>query len=123
LSKHEHLLEALGTQGISSDESDPEEPGRSATYPCIYPQWHSQQLSTFLWKLDVIIEKIHASPVGRCKRGGNPLCIHPHTRKYNTTAAAPIRFPHNCYDKDWLDSLPVQSKAALQAKDIDHKFS
>ncbi|KAI6040011.1 hypothetical protein EDC04DRAFT_2894716 [Pisolithus marmoratus] len=89
LSKHQRLLEALGTQGMSSDESDTETPGRSTTYPRIYPKWRSQQLSTFLWQLDAIVEKIHASPVGRRKRGGNPLRIRPHTSKYNTAAAAP----------------------------------
>ncbi|KAI6125169.1 hypothetical protein EV401DRAFT_2207616 [Pisolithus croceorrhizus] len=105
LSRHKCLLEALGTQGMSSDESDTEVPGssRPTTYPRIYPKWCSQQLSAFLWKIDVIVEKIHASPVGRCKRGGNPLRIRPHSK--------------------WLDSLPVRSKAALKAKDVDYKFS
>ncbi|KAI6135268.1 hypothetical protein EDD17DRAFT_1502129, partial [Pisolithus thermaeus] len=125
LSRHKCLLEALGTQGMSSDESDTEVPGssRPTTYPRIYPKWCSQQLSAFLWKIDVIVEKIHASPVGRCKRGGNPLRIRPHSSKYNHAAAAPIGFPRNCYDKEWLDSLPVRSKAALKAKDVDYKFS
>ncbi|KAI6100949.1 hypothetical protein EDD16DRAFT_1526109 [Pisolithus croceorrhizus] len=67
LSTHKHLLEALGTQGMSLDESDTEVPGKSTTYPHIYPQWHSQQLSSFLWKLDAIIEKIHALLIGRHK--------------------------------------------------------
>lgn len=123
LSRHKRLLEALGTQGMSSDESDTKAPGKSTTYPRVYPQWRSQQLSSFLWKLDAIVEKIHASPIGRRKRGGNPLRIRPHTSKYNTTAAAPIGFPRNCYDKEWLDSLPARSKATLQARDVDYKFS
>ncbi|KAI6104830.1 hypothetical protein EDD16DRAFT_1492262, partial [Pisolithus croceorrhizus] len=123
LSRHKRLLEALGTQGMSSDESDTKAPGKSTTYPRVYPQWRSQQLSSFLWKLDAIIEKIHALPIGRRKRGGNPLRIRPHTSKYNTTAAAPIGFPRNCCDKEWLDSLPARSKATLWARDVDYKFS
>ncbi|KAI6038202.1 hypothetical protein EDC04DRAFT_2570296, partial [Pisolithus marmoratus] len=124
LSRHKHLLEALGTQGMSSDKSDTEAPGhsRSTTYPCIYPKWHLQQLLAFLWRVDAVIEKIHASPVGRCKQGGNLLWIHPHSSKYNNAAAALIGFPRNCYDKEWLDSLPVCSRATLQAKDVDYKF-
>ncbi|KAI6046195.1 hypothetical protein EDC04DRAFT_2558426, partial [Pisolithus marmoratus] len=124
LSRHKRLLEALGTQGMSSDELDTEVPGRSrsTTYPRIYPKWRSQQLSAFLWRVDAVVEKIHASPVGRRKRGGNPLQIRPHSSKYNNAAAAPIGFPRNCYDKEWLDSLPARSRATLQAKDVDYKF-
>jgi len=106
---------------MSSDESDTEAPGRSLAYPHVYPKWCSTQLSTFLWQLDPIIERIHTTPVGRRKRG-NLLRIRPHTTKYNTAAAAPMGFPHNCYDKEWLDSLPLRSKALLQVKDVDYKF-
>lgn len=106
---------------MSSDESDTEAPGRSIAYPRIYPKWHSKQLSTFLWQLDPIVERIHTTPVGRHKHG-NPLRIRPHTTNYNPAVAAPMGFPHNCYDKEWLDSLPPRSKALLQVKDVDYKF-
>ena len=47
LNKHKRLLEALGTQGMSLDESDTEVPGRSIAYPHIYPKWCSKQQLTF----------------------------------------------------------------------------
>ena len=106
---------------MSSDESDTEAPGRSIAYPHVYPKWCSKQLSTFLWQLDPIIERIHTTLVGRRKRG-NPLHIWPHTTNYNPAAVAPMGFPRNCYDKEWLDSLPPRSKASLQVKDVDYKF-
>jgi len=107
---------------MSSDESDTEAPRRSLTYPRIYPKWRSKQLSTLLWQLDPIIEKMHVAPVGGRKRGGNLLRIRPHTSNYNVVAAAPIGFPHNCYDEEWLNSLLPRTKAVLQVKDVDYKF-
>ena len=121
LVKHVLLIQYLGAQAMSSDESE-DEHRRTISYPRVYPRWHSQQLAAILWQADAVSEMIRSQPLGRRKKPGTQLRIRPHSGKYNETAPAPIGLPRNCYDPCWLAGLAEKTKKELKVQDADYKF-
>ena len=121
LVKHVLLIQYLGAQAMSSDESE-DEHRRTISYPRIYPCWRSQQLAAILWQADTVSEVIRSQPLGRRKKPGTQLRIRPHSSKYNETAPAPIGLPRNCYDPYWLAGLTEKTKKELKVQDVDYEF-
>ncbi|KIJ59344.1 hypothetical protein HYDPIDRAFT_170843 [Hydnomerulius pinastri MD-312] len=119
--KHRRLLEALGTQGMSSDESE-DESRRSSQYPHMYPSWRSRRLSSLLWQLNPVVDKMHSTPIGTHKRPGSQMQVRPHTQNCNIKAAAPVGLPRNCYDAQWLSGLSTKRIVSLKMKDYDYPF-
>ncbi|KAI6011449.1 hypothetical protein EDC04DRAFT_2905526 [Pisolithus marmoratus] len=102
LRKHLPLVKYLGTQGISSDESE-DEARRTISYP-------------------PILEFLSVT-IGKHKKAGTQLRNRPHSAKFNDAAAAPPGLPVNCYDAAWLSLLPPCSKKHLRVREEEYDFA
>ncbi|KAI5989517.1 hypothetical protein EDD15DRAFT_2171281 [Pisolithus albus] len=122
LRRHLPLIKDLGTQAMSSDESE-DEVRRTISYPRVYPAWRSEQLATLLWQADDVAAANATVSIGKRKKAGTQLRLRPHSGKVNTKAAAPPRLPRNCYKTSWLASLLPRQVKALRVQDKDYDFS
>ncbi|KAI6001891.1 hypothetical protein EDD15DRAFT_2361246 [Pisolithus albus] len=122
LRKHLPLVKYVGTQGISSDESE-DEARRTISYPRVYPRWRSQQLSALMWEADLAILEFLSVTIGKRKKAGTQLRNRPHSAKFNDAAATPPGLPVNCYDAVWLSSLHPRSKKHLRVREEEYDFS
>ena len=120
LTKHVPLVNYLGTQAVSSDESE-NDARRTHNYPRVYPRWRSEQLAALMWLADAVATENDAIPLGTRKKSGALFRFRPHTGKYNDQATAPVGLPRNCYDSKWLASLPprIVQRMKIQEKDYD----
>ncbi|KAI6016509.1 hypothetical protein EDC04DRAFT_2903234 [Pisolithus marmoratus] len=122
LRKHLPLVNYLGTQGISSDESK-DETRRTISYPRVYPCWCSQQLSALMWEVDLAILEFLSITIGKHKKASTQLRNRPHSEKFNNAAAAPPGLPVNCYDATWLSLLHPRSKKQLRVQEEEYDFT
>ncbi|KAI6110797.1 hypothetical protein EDD16DRAFT_1486061 [Pisolithus croceorrhizus] len=104
LQRHLPLINDLGTQAMSSDESE-DEVRRTISYPRVYPAWRSEQLAAILWQADDVAAANATVSIGKRKKAGTQLRLRPHSGKVNTAAAAPPGLPRNCYNASWLANL------------------
>ncbi|KIK22684.1 hypothetical protein PISMIDRAFT_101946, partial [Pisolithus microcarpus 441] len=121
LQRHLPLINDLGTQAMSSDESE-DDVRRTISYPRVYPAWRSQQLATILWQADDVAAANAAVSIGKCKKVGTQLRLCPHSTKVNTAAAALPGLPRNCYNTSWLANLIPRQVKALRVQDTDYNF-
>ncbi|KAI6143669.1 hypothetical protein BKA82DRAFT_3957168, partial [Pisolithus tinctorius] len=119
--KHVRLVEYLGMQGVSSDESE-DEHTRTIDYPRVYPRWRSLSLAMIMWQADEVIEENAKIPIGKRKKSGTQLRNRPHSNKFNDNAAAPPGLPCNCYDVKWLASLPSRTLKHLRIQESTYAF-
>ncbi len=122
LAHHCHLLDIIGVQGMSSDESD--YGGSQVVYNRILPGWRSQELQDFLWRLDDIRDEVAKRPVGKRRHGLQRGRQRLRTNlKINEESVAPPNLPCNCYRPRWLKGLrPYQLKQLEIVKD-NYDFS
>ncbi|KAI5992677.1 hypothetical protein EDD15DRAFT_2367950 [Pisolithus albus] len=92
LRRHLPLIKDLGTQAMSSDESE-DEVRRTISYPRVYPAWRSEQPATLLWQADDVAAANATVSIGKRKKAGTQLRLRPHSGKVNTKAAAPQTSP------------------------------
>ncbi|KAF8834762.1 hypothetical protein BDN67DRAFT_872676, partial [Paxillus ammoniavirescens] len=121
LSTHIPLVRMLGTQVVSSDESE-DEAQRTINYPCVYPCWRSRGLVALMWHTDVAAEANTKIPLGTRKKAGTQLQSRPHTDKFNDLAAAPRGLPQNCYDEEWLSKLLLRTRKDLSIRGSMYDF-
>ena len=121
LQQHLPLINDLGTQVISSDESE-DETRRTISYPRVYPAWRSNQLAAILWQADDAAIANAEVTIGKQKKAGTQLRLRPHSRKVNDQAAAPPGLFRNCYDASWLASLRLRQRKELRIQDKDYDF-
>ncbi|KAI6026097.1 hypothetical protein EDC04DRAFT_2573607, partial [Pisolithus marmoratus] len=119
---HLALVKDLGSQGMSSDESE-DKNTRTISYTHVYPAWHSHQLGSLLWNMDDVTAINASVPIGKHKKSGTQLQVCPHSDKVNEEAAAPPGLPHNCYDAAWLMKLSQWQRRELQIQDGDYNFT
>ncbi|KAI6166723.1 hypothetical protein EDD17DRAFT_1184913 [Pisolithus thermaeus] len=122
LKRHLAFVKGLGSQGMSSDESE-DENTRTISYPRVYPAWRSGQLASLLWKADDVAATNVSVQIGKRKKSGTQLRIRPHTDKVNEEAAAPPGLPHNCYDATWLGKLSQRQRRELRVQDAEYDFT
>ncbi|KAI5983199.1 hypothetical protein EDD15DRAFT_2115024, partial [Pisolithus albus] len=122
LKRHLAFVQDLGSQGMSSNESE-DETARTISYLRVYPAWCSRQLGSLLWSVDDVAATNASVPIGKRKKSGTQLHVRPHSDKVNEEAAAPPGLPHNCYDTAWLVKLSQRQKCELRVKDSDYNFT
>ncbi|KAM6491156.1 hypothetical protein JOM56_013395, partial [Amanita muscaria] len=113
LARHGDLLCRIGTEGISSDESDNEH--HPVVYRRVSPAWRSFELQNFLWRLDELIFEASKNPINTNHRIG-PGQRNRHRAfgiKVNRNSIAPTNLPINCYNSDWLQGLRGWQKQKL----------
>ncbi|KAI6146391.1 hypothetical protein BKA82DRAFT_4393517 [Pisolithus tinctorius] len=121
LRQHLPLINGLGTQAMSSDESE-DEVRRTISYPRVYPAWRSNEFASLLWQADDVAAANATVTIGKRKRAGTQLRLCPHSGKVNTKAAAPPGLPRNCYNASWLASLLPRQVKALRVQEKDYDF-
>ena len=72
LQQHFPLINDIGTQVISLDESK-DETRRTISYPRVYPAWCSNQLAALLWQVDDVANANAEVMIGKWKKAGNQL--------------------------------------------------
>lgn len=106
------MLERLGVQGMSSDESDREEvrtrPAARLHTPKfrnLLPRWRSKELANWLHVFDSI-HMISRRTGGSSSQGAFPrLRIHNiQSPKYSNSRAFVSQLPLNAYSMDWLNA-------------------
>ncbi|KIK10513.1 hypothetical protein PISMIDRAFT_124310, partial [Pisolithus microcarpus 441] len=122
LRRHLPFVKGLGSQGMSSDESE-DENTRTISYPRVYPAWRSGQLAALLWKVDDVAATNVSVQIGKRKKSGTQLRVRPHSDKVNAEAAAPPGLPRNCYDAAWLEKLSQRQRRELRVQDEEYNFT
>ncbi|KAF8977734.1 hypothetical protein BDQ17DRAFT_1339084 [Cyathus striatus] len=113
--RHHNLIKAIGTAGISSDETDSGvEPKQFKT---VVPSWHAKSLELLYHQLDNIIKTNSKQKIGNHRRApGNVGRHRVHTNNKNPDTIAPQGLPINCYDPEWYGNLRLSQKCLLGAK-------
>ena len=125
MARFEKYIDALGRGGgMSEDEPD----WRSASgrvpmnYFVIRPAWRSAEVTSWLQVIDNVYLSHRFMTDGRTTPG-NWIRNRVRSGKVDQTAAPIKGLPVNFYDKEWLQSLPPQSKRGLrvgEAADLSH---
>ncbi|TFK58532.1 hypothetical protein BDN72DRAFT_906649 [Pluteus cervinus] len=139
LQHHSPMMKRLGTEAMSSDESEPEyftnelaiqggrtkrlkanQPGpdrKKNHYTVVQPAWRSFQLSKFLWRLDELRQESRVrvdGPIVRMPRG-NPPRIRIRTSQVHDKKA-PKDLPCNFYDPAWLKKMNDTTRSVTVGK-------
>jgi hypothetical protein len=103
LRKHLDILDALGTNGMSSDESDVDPDSNRTTYTVVKPSWRHPDLHNWLKVFDQLHHRKHINSWSMDKRGAFTH-IRAGSQKVREAVHAPSGLPINAYDPKWLDS-------------------
>jgi hypothetical protein len=105
LTKHLDILDALGEDGMSTDESEiePLAVGSRTSYKVTKPEWRHPDLHHWLSIFDGVHEVIRARNYDRDKRGARAH-VRDLSRKVHRKTCAPRHLPINAYDPNWIDS-------------------
>lgn len=103
LKKHLEVLDALGLEGMSSDESDVDPTTEQPTYTVVKPDWRHADLHNWLKVLNQLHQRAHINSWSTDKRGSFPhICIGSH--RVHKKVHVPSRLPINAYDPQWIES-------------------
>jgi len=123
LKEHLKLLEALGSAGMSSDESTIELSTNQLTYTVVKPEWRHPDLHNWLRVFDQLHLRNHINSWSVDKRGTFPH-IRALSQKVRKKAHAPPGLPINAYDPKWLEGRePLYLKHVLCPKEEQYTFS
>ncbi|KAH9037590.1 hypothetical protein EDB85DRAFT_1888287 [Lactarius pseudohatsudake] len=103
LTKHLGLLDTLGVNGMSSDESAVDADTTRVTYTIIKPSWRHSLLHNWLKVFDQLHHQNHINSWSTDKHG-TFAHIHTGSHKVHETVHAPPHLPINAYDPKWLES-------------------
>jgi hypothetical protein len=96
------VLDALGVDGMSSDESDTDPATNQRRYTVVKPDWRHPDLHSWLG----IFDQFHHH--GHLNSWSNDRCgafahIRAGSQKVHKGAHPPLRLPANAYDQRWLE--------------------
>ncbi|KAF9500278.1 hypothetical protein BDN71DRAFT_1355543, partial [Pleurotus eryngii] len=118
LHSHQLMLERLGVQGMSSDESD-HESGLSQ-YRILLPKWRNPQLAAWLRVFDAIHRKSRfQSDQTRAGRGARPR-LRVVGQTWSTSESYVSQLPLNAYNPNWLARLNIIEKEDVDAQGDEH---
>ena len=103
LRKHIDVLDALGVDGMSSDESSFDPRTSQPTYIIVKPSWRHPDLHHWLKVFDQLHHRNHVNSWSLDKRGAFTH-IRAGSQKIRNTVHAPPYLPVNAYDPQWLES-------------------
>lgn len=102
LQKHLEILDVLGPEGMSSDESDIDRATNQPMYTVVKPDWRHPDLHNWLKVLDHLHHRAHINSWTKDKRGAFAhTCVG--SQRVHRKAHAPPRLPLNAYDPMWLE--------------------
>jgi hypothetical protein len=107
------VMEALGAGGISSDESDTDDSGRTV-YQTKNMEWRAKDI---LRKLKDIDSDRNTTNAYGNTRAGNPPRVRKRRNRLETSRNAIPGLPLNFYDSNWYAGLTPGQKRELAAKE------
>ena len=123
LEKHLNILDALGPDGMSSDESDVDPETNQLTYTIAKPEWRHPDLHNWLKVFDQLHQRNHINSWSGDKRGAFPH-IRVGSQKVHPKMHGPPGLPVNTYDPKWLESRAyLYRKHVLRPKDEPYTFN
>lgn len=122
LNNHLDILDALGTFGMSSDESLVDPDTRQTVYRITKPDWRHPDLHNWLKYFDQLHHRKHVDSWSHDRRGAFPH-IRTGSRIVHKTPHAPSALPINAYDRRWLESKePLYVNHVLCPKKEEYNF-
>jgi hypothetical protein len=103
------IIETLGAEGMSSDESDMDQQGR-ATFMAKRMPWRAKEVTDMLVKVD---KDYNRTNMFGNQKSGNPARHRERRKGRETARKAPGRKPSNFYDQDWYRALSAKQKMDL----------
>jgi hypothetical protein len=103
------IIETLGAEGMSSDESDIDQQGR-ATFMAKRMPWRAKEVTEMLVKVD---KDYNRTNMFGNQKSGNPARHRERRKGRETARKAPGRKPSNFYDQDWYRALSAKQKMDL----------
>jgi hypothetical protein len=103
LSKHIDILDTLGVDGMSSDESSFDPHTGQPTYTIVKPGWRHPDLHNWLKVFDQLHHRNHVNSWSLDKRGAFTH-MRAGSHKIHQAVHAPPCLPVNGYDPKWLES-------------------
>ncbi|KAH9030593.1 hypothetical protein EDB83DRAFT_2173849, partial [Lactarius deliciosus] len=123
LKKHVEVMDALGADRISSDESSFDPHTSQTTYTVVKPSWRHPDIHHWLKVFDDLHHRNHINAFVLNKRG---MFTHIRTssQKVGQAQYAPPGLPVNAYDPNWLQSKTALSlKHELHPKEYPYDFN
>ncbi|KAL7277902.1 hypothetical protein ACG7TL_008852 [Trametes sanguinea] len=120
LTRHLYMLQLLGINGMSSDESDVED-GRPV-YLVLKKSWRNPEIDAWLRVFDVLYRRSRYMPLNRNPRGAN-VHIRKLTQKVDDTRQPRTNLPVNAYNPSWLQALTAYDKARLKVDPKPYDFT
>ena len=120
---HLEVLDALGINGMSSDESDMDPTTNQRKYTVVKPDWRHPDLHNWLGIFDQFHHYSHLNSWSNDRRGAFAH-IRVGSQKVHKEAHPPPHLPVNAYDQQWLDGRETMYvKYVLCPKDEPYDFS
>ncbi|KAJ7074937.1 hypothetical protein B0H15DRAFT_792452, partial [Mycena belliarum] len=124
LQRHINMLEELGVDGMSSDESDVEDHGINVQYYIISPLWRARRLAGWLRVFDALYNILRKNSSRASRAPG----AFPRNRKVTSRKSKSRKFvaglPINVYDSQWIDSDVLRKydlRATAEPYDFTHQ--
>ncbi|KAH9895968.1 hypothetical protein C8Q73DRAFT_643471, partial [Cubamyces lactineus] len=124
--RHLRLFTLLEPVNMSADETDGPEKKHPSVFSIVLAPWQSQSFRNWLWSIDAMGRHDWEHPRERRRTAGNEPRVRVLPEQPTAPGnycVAPIGLPRNCYDSDWLASLPTYAKRELEIDDSDYDFS
>jgi hypothetical protein len=123
LLQHLGVLDALGADGMSSDESDTDPTTGQRKYTVIKPDWRHPDLHNWLAVFDQFHHYGHLNSWSNDRRGAFAH-VHAGSQKIHKEAHPPLHLPVNAYDQQWLEGRETMYvKYVLHPKAEPYNFS
>jgi len=120
--KHLGILDSLGRDGMSSDESVVDLDTHQTVYIVTKPEWRHPNLHNWLKYFDQLHHRKHIEGWSIDKRGAFPH-IRTLSRKVHKMSHGPPALPINAYDRRWLESKePLYLNHVLCPKMEEYNF-
>jgi hypothetical protein len=122
LQKHVPLLQRLGVEGMSSDESENDDLTKNPRFFVLSPRWRAKELSTWLRMFDSLYMIERRS--GGDGRGAYPrLRIYKSPQSFSRSTRFVPGLPVNTYDPSWLARQADADRYVRQNKEEHYDFS
>ncbi|KAI9062651.1 hypothetical protein FKP32DRAFT_1612425 [Trametes sanguinea] len=120
LKPHVRMIERLGVNGMSSDESSVE--NDVVHYEILVKKWRHPALTPWLRTFDAVYRRLRFSETNRTTRGA-PVHWRQVTTRVDNTRAAVHGLPKNAYNPDWLSNLQDMDKEDLAIDEDTYSFT
>lgn len=120
MQRHVYILQRLGREGMSSDESDFSNGVKQ--FRILKKLWREPKLTAWLRVFDSIAREKRINPVTETTRGAEPRQRF-ESGKYDNSSPPVGQLPWNAYSQTWYQNLTAYAQKRLQARKKTYDFS